>query len=243
MTSLCTYLDWDSEFFGRRIARLNVSHLSAKQADQALAWCADERIECLYFLADADDAETVRAVEARGFALVDIRCTLERRGDPPSLPVGIRPSQPEDIAALKAMASVNHRDSRFYYDGHFPQALCDTFYATWIERSCADYADAVLVAERDGEPAGYITCDLHGDYGQIGLLGVGERWQGQRIGQALIDGALHWFGQRGIDRVQVVTQGRNVRAQRAYQRCGFISKQIQLWYHCWLSHMDDSRSR
>jgi ribosomal protein S18 acetylase RimI-like enzyme len=131
------------------------------------------------------------------------------------------------------MARVNHRDTRFYYDGHFSQRECDTLYETWIERSCNGYTDAVLVAERDRQPAGYITCDLHGDYGQIGLLGVGEAWQGQGIGQALIDAALHWFGERGIERVQVVTQGRNHRAQRAYQRRGFVSSEVQLWYHRW----------
>ena len=106
---------------------------------------------------------------------------------------------------------------------------------TWIERSCTGYADAVLVAERDGRPAGYITCDLSHSYGQIGLLGVGEAWQGQHIGPALINGALHWFGERGIEWVQVVTQGRNIRAQRAYQRCGFVSAQMQLWYHRWFT--------
>ena len=91
----------------------------------------------------------------------------------------------EDLESLKAMARTNHRDTRFYYDGHFSVEAADRLYETWIERSCTGYADVVLVAERDGQPAGYITCDLHGDYGQIGLLGVGEVWQGQGIGRLL----------------------------------------------------------
>jgi dTDP-4-amino-4,6-dideoxy-D-galactose acyltransferase len=241
--TICAYLEWDSTFFGRRIARINVNHLSPDQADEALAWCAAERSACLYFLADSDNAETVRAAEARGFALVDIRMTLERRGAPPAPSEGIRASRPEDIDSLKAMARVNHRDTRFYYDGHFAQTACDALYETWIERSCNGYADAVLVAEREGQPAGYITCDDHHDYGQIGLLGVGEAWQGQRVGPALIDGALHWFGARGIERVQVVTQGRNVRAQRAYQRCGFVTARAQLWYHRWFGLGNDGSPR
>jgi dTDP-4-amino-4,6-dideoxy-D-galactose acyltransferase len=233
MSDLCTILDWDSAFFRRRIARVTPNRLTAEQADAALAWCAEQNIDCLYFLADSDHADTVRAVEARGFALVDVRLVLEHRGVSPMLPPGIRPSRPDDVPALKAMARVNHRDSRFYYDGHFPAADCDALYAVWIERSCAGYADAVLVAERNGQRAGYVSCHRSGTGGQIGLLGVGEAWQGQRLGPALIDAALHWFGERGIETVQVVTQGRNLRAQRAYQRCGFVSAEMQLWYHRW----------
>ena len=133
------------------------------------------------------------------------------------------------------MARTNHRDTRFYYDGHFSVEAADRLYETWIERSCTGYADAVLVAERDGQLAGYITCDLHDSYGQIGLLGVGEGWQGQGIGSTLINGALHWLSTRGVDKVQVVTQGRNLRAQRVYQRCGFVSAQLELWYHRWFT--------
>jgi dTDP-4-amino-4,6-dideoxy-D-galactose acyltransferase len=233
MTNLCSYLDWDSNFFRQRIARVTPSRLTNAQADEVVAWCKAERIDCAYFLADSDDAATIRAVEARGFAFVDVRCVLEWRGAPPPLPDGIRLSQAQDIEPLKAMASVNHRDSRFYYDGHFPQADCDALYALWIERSCTGYAEAVLIAERDGQAAGYISCHIKDGTGQIGLLGVGEAWQGQRIGPDLINASLHWFGEQGISRVQVVTQGRNVRAQRAYQRCGFFSAEVQLWYHGW----------
>jgi ribosomal protein S18 acetylase RimI-like enzyme len=233
MSDLCTFLDWDSAFFGRRIASVKVNRLTDAQADQVLAWCGAEKIDCLYFLAESDDAETVRAVEARGFALVDVRLTLERRGAIPALAEGIGLSSAEDIEALKTMARTNHRDTRFAYDAHFGVGEADRLYETWIERSCTGYADAVLVAERNGQPAGYITCDLREVYGQIGLLGVGEAWQGQGIGSMLINGALRWFAEHDLERVEVITQGRNVRAQRVYQRAGFVSAQMQLWYHRW----------
>jgi len=31
----------------------------------------------------------------------------------------------------------------------------------------------------------------------------------------------------------VVTQGRNLAAQRLYQRNGFVTASLQLWYHRW----------
>ena len=238
MSELCVYLDWDSAFFHRRIARVTVNRLTREQGDLVRAWCAAEWIDCLYFLADSDDAETVETAEANHFKFVDIRLTLEHSGDCPPQPTSVRTAQASDLPALKAIARLNHRDTRFYYDGHFSVDECDALYETWIERSYEGFADVVLVAERDGRIAGYVTCNQRENSGSIGLLGVGSEWQGQRIGPGLINAALSWFKERGIERVQVVTQGRNVRAQRAYQRCGFISAQVQLWYHHWFERTD-----
>ena len=210
-----------------------------------LTWCADEAIDCLYFLADADDAATVSLAERHQFALVDLRVTLAStvtEGGPACRELdehGVRPAREADIPALRAIARVSHRDSRFYFDGHFPESRCDALYETWIENSCRGYADAVLVAEVAAQPAGYISCHLtEAGVGQIGLVGVGERAQGRGLGRALVLAALGWFARHHAGEVSVVTQGRNVRAQRLYQRCGFVTQSVQLWYHRWF----DARS-
>ena len=33
--------------------------------------------------------------------------------------------------------------------------------------------------------------------------------------------------------MKVVTQGRNIAGQRLYQRCGFLTRSVELWYHKW----------
>ena len=73
---LCRYREWDSQFFGRRIAEVLGRRLSPEQVPEVLAWCTQQAIDCLYFLADPDDAETVRMAEDSRFRLVDIRLTL-----------------------------------------------------------------------------------------------------------------------------------------------------------------------
>jgi hypothetical protein len=45
--------------------------------------------------------------------------------------------------------------------------------------------------------------------------------------------ALDWFEMQGAKETTVVTQGRNVAAQRLYQQCGFITKTVQFWFHKW----------
>jgi len=232
---VCRYLPWDSEFFGVRIGSVLPHRLDGETVEAIRAFRRENRIDCLYFLAGLEDARTIRLAEDEGFRMVDLRVTLERRGAPPAAAPGeilIRPAEEADLPILKALARENHVDSRFYYDGHFSRERCDALYEAWIENGVRGQADRVLVPEVEGRAAGYITCHREGPP-RIGLLGVGPAAQGKGLGGRLIREALAWFAGERIERVSVVTQGRNVRAQRAYQREGFVTASVEVWYHGW----------
>jgi dTDP-4-amino-4,6-dideoxy-D-galactose acyltransferase len=238
--SPCKFLDWDSNFFGVKIARVNVNRLDAINIRDIDQWCSVNNIDCLYFLADADDGDTIWLAEDNGFHLVDIRVTFKQQLDGSLDRIGkcegniIRPSILADIPALRLIARVSFRITRFYYDPNFTETLCDALYETWIEKSCTNINETVLVAENQGSPIGFISCKLLGqNQGEIGLVGVRPDWQGKGLGQELINEALCWLSDNDISLVKVVTQGRNSQAQRLYQRCGFLTDTIQIWYHKW----------
>ncbi len=232
---LCQLLDWDSAFFGFRIARLRQSGLTGLALSGVLEWCNRERVRCLYFLASAESREMIELAETNGFRMADVRITLIRElgGDAGST-TSVRTFTEADLPSLRAIAAVSHRDSRFYNDRGFPDERCDDLYQTWIDRSCHGYADAVLVAESRSEPAGYVSCHLEAEEtGTIGLLAVADWSRGLGLGRQLVSGALLFFKEAGCKRVRVVTQGRNCAAQRLYQNCGFRSATVELWYHRW----------
>ena len=205
-----------------------------------MMWCDSHAIDCLYFFAEAEDAETVRIAESHEFHLMDIRIILEKQLT--RNPVQehkfpnciIRPSTPADIPSLKAIASKSYYDTRFYYDPHFPNSRCGALYETWIEKSCQGDANAVVVAEHEGRSIGYISCHLLDQVtGKIGLVGVRADARGKGFGKRLIQASLQWFAEQGTKQVIIITQGRNVKAQRLYQECGFWTQSVQLGYHCW----------
>ncbi len=236
----CQYLDWDSSFFGYRIARVAASRLDVRSAKEILEWCAGCKIDCLYFLADADDDATVRLAEEHKFHLVDIRATFEKRLDgslcerDQCCSALVRAHTTSDIPALKHIARVSYHHTRFHYDVHFPPERADAMYETWIEKSCNEYAETVLVADVEGKPAGYVSCHLlEKSMGQIGLIGVSPDCKGAGLGQTLVNESLRWFAGRGVNRVRVITQGRNPQAQRLYERSGFVTEALHLWYHRW----------
>jgi len=230
-------LDWDSTFFGLRIARVCGDCLTEERVTAIRASCAEKRIDCLYFLATANDQKTVALAEINGFRLVDIRHTLEfgLAGPRPEKSALIRDFKPEDLSELRRIASVSHQDSRFYFDPRFSRQACNCLYETWIERSCHGFADRVLVAESDSRVAGYVTCHVAKDRkeGSIGLFAVAEGFRGKGIGKKLLDQATLHFGEIAVDRITVVTQSRNISAQRLYQDRGFRTQSTQLWYHWW----------
>ena len=236
---VCTYLEWDSQFFQRRIARLNRHRLDQATMAECAHWCRQHRIDCLYFLADSNDLETPRLAEANDFHLTDIRVTLERVVIPEDFAAnsfdGFRHAREDDLRALRTIARTSHHDTRFYFDGHFEQEKCDLLYATWIENSFRGFAQAVLVAEADGEPAAYLTCPLNDQASHIGLVGVGEGHRGKGLATKLVRAFLSWSREQGARRALVVTQGRNLPAQRLYQRNGFITSSVDLWYHRWFA--------
>jgi dTDP-4-amino-4,6-dideoxy-D-galactose acyltransferase len=238
----CEILEWDTKFFGFRIGRVRDHELTLALVRQIDAWCAQNRVSCLYFLAPAADGPTTSIAEDNGFHLVDIRITFEHR-DPglingihePVHTFPIRMARLQDVEHLAAIAKQSYYDSRFFFDHNFPRDMSEALYETWITQSCSGYADAVLVAEFDHTPVGYISChrDRGENKGEIGLVGVSHQVQGRGVGQTLVLRALEWFAKQGTQVVTVVTQGRNCAAQRLYQRCGFLTQTVQLWYHKW----------
>lgn len=219
-------LDWDSEFFGYKIATTDLHRLTWHDAHELICWCYENGIDCLYFLADADDAETIETVESYNFHLTDVRVTLERdlmkkTGD--LVYAGnVRESELEDVPILRNL--VAYPTSRFYYDPHLKSKAAE-MYQVWIEKSCTGYADIVFVAELDGQIAGYVTVEGN-ELVLVASNAIGT-------GATLVRHALQYLKDSGHKEALVVTQGRNIAAQRLYQRLGFVTQKVQLQFHWW----------
>lgn len=230
------FLEWDTTFFGRRIGRITDTRITQETLQAVIAQSEQEQIDGLYFLCESDSPASSRAAEAHGFHLMDMRVTLDHPLTSTfqvNTPARLRPVQTSDQAALRELARGSFTDSRFYADPHFTRDQCDQLYETWLTNALRDHPDGVIVAEVNGQVAGYITCEIANAIGEIGLIGVSPAHQGLRIGTALTAASVEWFRQHGAHSAEVVTQGRNIAAQRMYQTCGFRTKRVQLWYHRW----------
>ncbi|MEO8054186.1 MAG: GNAT family N-acetyltransferase [Acidobacteriota bacterium] len=231
---------WDEEIFGVRTARIRSTRPARDELRAALADVRAAGIGVVHLLVDSDADASKRAAEECGFSLVDLRVTLQWDVKPVS-PAGrpgvvLRPARAEDRVRLETIARSSYGMSRYYRDGRYAPERCGELYARWV-RQCADApSGAVLVADAGGAVAGFVACSVAsgGDSGSIALFGVDEPQRGKGLASLLLAGAQDWFARAPVPRVTVVTQGRNLDALRAYERQGFLTRSVQLWYHLWI---------
>jgi dTDP-4-amino-4,6-dideoxy-D-galactose acyltransferase len=235
----CTVLPWDTQFFGRRLARLSITTPTPPEWNAVADGCRAQNIEGLYFACPPENADLVRFAETQGFGLMDIRLELVRPLNSPveAMPdngVRLRQAQTSDLPALQALARSSHRNTRFFRDSHFPVTHCEKLYETWITKSVNNASGVVWVAGEVGQPVSYCTGERQADdIGRIGLLAVAAEQRRLGFGRQLVLQTLAWFQQQGLKRASVVTQGGGVPAQRLYQQCGFVTAAVALWYHKW----------
>lgn len=229
-TDPCILLEWDSAFFDMRLARVVSDDLG-----EVRRWCADHDIDGVYLLIDSAQLDLIHSAERHGFHLVDVRVTLDRVLDAADVPIDdrVRPATIEDIPALESIARVNYEMTRFSVDPHFSRHRVQEMYAHWIAKSVNGDADITWVTYDAQVITGYLSCILHETDGQIGLVGVDPAYQHRGVGSVLVSAGLHWFAERGAQRISVVTQGRNIAAHRLYQKHGFRTASVMLWYHWW----------
>lgn len=239
----CVFLQWDTDFFGHRIARAHGHTLDKEGVRSILAWCRQHNIECLYFLANSDQPETIRLAEDNRFRLVEVRMNMGRSikaWDPESRQknqdVSIRHARPEDLPVLEKIGALSYVNSRFFFDDRFSEEKWQAYYATWVRNSCSGSADLAYVAELDGNVVGYITGNIDQQDPTVGiyeLTGVAPEARRAGVGQELFRSGIDWYVEAGVERIWFATQGRNIPTQRMVQRDGFYTLSCQLYYHKW----------
>lgn len=246
MTTHLQPLAWDSEFFAVPIARVTAPGLDDATAATVLDEARREGLRCLYFEADPDDLTTVLAAERAGFHLVDVRVVLEHLAGHHSQPLSkfsttspllIEEAAQSDLPRLEEIAVGIGQFSRYTFDRDFQPGDSQRLYRTWINNALRGLSDVVLVARSasGGDAAvGLIACAVRDGIGHIQLAGVHPQHRQQGVGTLLVCAALDWVKSRGAQDTQVVTQARNVPAQRLYQQVGFFTKSMSLYYHRWL---------
>src|SRR5438105_2370538 len=111
-TAVCERLEWDSAFFGRRIAKFRKPRCLREDAAALGAECAAQGIDCAYILVDAADTESAAALQEARAYFADVRVTFGERVESTkptraddAAPLVVRPAIDADIPALTRIAS------------------------------------------------------------------------------------------------------------------------------------------
>ncbi|MHC1791852.1 GNAT family N-acetyltransferase [Solidesulfovibrio sp.] len=170
---------------------------------------------------DAARLDVVRGCEDLGFRVADTNLRFERLGAPPrrDCPMRPRPARPEDRDGVTALARRAFTSSRFHRDPLLSKDCADAVKAAWAANFFAGQrGDGLLVAEADGQVAGFLLYLCRQGMMVIDLVAVDAPWRAMGLGTSLVAEAFAASGQAGL---VVGTQAANLPALRLYQSLGF----------------------
>lgn len=242
--STCQLLEWDTNFFGFKVARIVLPQLSEEYLEESVNSLQKEKIRLAYWSVDKPLPPNMeRSVKVLGGHLVDERTAFHADS------VGFKPSPDMSSSLVRAYDSCSSTVdietlatqvgaySRYSIDPNMPKGKSIELYVTWLSKSLSkEIAEEVLVICCGHEVVGLVTLGKGAmpGTGRIGLLVVHPEHRRQGHGVALVKASQAWFFDRGYSLVRVVTQGRNTPACDLYKKCGFFVSSIEYVYHFWL---------
>jgi ribosomal protein S18 acetylase RimI-like enzyme len=160
-----------------------------------------------------------------------------------SSPYRLRPYRPDDLARLQAITADTFGPVSI--DANMEQQFGAFGSGDWRTRKVASIADdcrlqpdGVFVAEDEaGNVVGYVTTRLNpsSGVGWIPNLAVDPAHQGQGLGRALLEHALQFFRDSGMEVAKIETLEQNPVGQSLYPRLGFVEVARQIHYAMRLS--------
>jgi ribosomal protein S18 acetylase RimI-like enzyme len=149
----------------------------------------------------------------------------------------LRPYQPADLDAIKRLTidsfpgvtvEQNVEDKLGQLAGHDWRWRK----ARHIDEDVAANAGGIFVAELAGQVIGYVTTrvDVEAGKGRIPNLAVDEAFRGQGLGRQLIERALEYFRETGLEYAMIETMAQNEIGNQVYPACGFVEVARQVHF-------------
>ena len=220
-------LPWESEFFGRTIGLLSCVPLGAEPQPEDLAG-----FDIVQAKVQASQLEIADGLSRLGFRLAETEVRYSYEVRPSGKTIDHAVAGPEHLSAVEDLARRVFRFSRFR-PPWFLQEDAGRYYATWAAKAVAGtFDDECLIIEADQGLLGFVTVKAVGDgTGRIGLLASGAKDPGRGVGATLVEVALAWCADRGIERMEVATQLSNANAMRLYERTGGLVDSVAYWMY------------
>ena len=148
----------------------------------------------------------------------------------------VRPGTEDDFARLEPLWCALYRHQA---EQGLRLTVPSDGYERWIGwiRPVLGRFGCVFVAERGGEPVGFLAGRVRATSPQFGGAPVGyisdvfvdEAVRGRGVGRMLVDAGVAWFGAQGMRRVELHVVSGNADGQRFYERHGWREELRQLY--------------
>lgn len=239
MTTKFQILDWDSNFFGFKVAKVS-SSLTNEDEFHSLEQLLKENNVRLAYLFVEPGTKMDALLQSKNIFLADEKVTYSKTINLKSdkeVDEHIYLNDEEGVSEkMLDIAIQTSKHSRFRIDKKMPQNAFKELYFKWIQNAVKDFENVKLfVYNNEDTLKGLIYLkEINDKIGSISLIGVDHGYRGEQIGSKLIHQCEAYFKSINKEEVQVVTQKANELACRFYEKNGFIVKDVTNVYHWWL---------
>ncbi len=234
------YLNWDSDFFGYRIGKINISQLNNFSTISEVIEKVNYKLIYLVIDEEFHTLSLQKELEEANIRLVDEKVTFQQEI---SSNYTINTSSDDIQLYLSELTTSKLIDlslqsgvySRFLVDENFVNDEYKKLYTAWVQNSVnGSIADKVIVAKREDQIIGLLTLSFKNIFSDIGILAVDSDYRGQRIGKKLIKRVIIETKKKSLAQIKVVTQQRNSKACNFYIKQNFRPEKLEYIYHIWL---------
>lgn len=230
-------LEWDTIFFGIKVARLN-DFIGPNELDGIVEDLKASDVKVAYCFVEPNNVRMNEALSLKCALLADekVTYTIDTSQVKPVCSDAI--VEYEGVEANNELVSISQQSgefSRFRVDKNFGPEACDRLYRQWIQNAVSKKFDSILYVYKDADQIlGLVSLKNLNTSGSISLIGVDSRARGKSIGTELVKKAIWHYQDRGVFTLDVVTQKANKLACNFYEKNGFTISNIKNIYHLWL---------
>ncbi|HPY66805.1 MAG TPA: GNAT family N-acetyltransferase [Bacteroidales bacterium] len=236
-TNVLEHLQWDSDFFGYKVARFIFDENGLSKYYHIIDEIKETNVRLTYLYSPPSARELNERIVSSGGVLVDKKTIFVKSTEKHTTFYNRisewQESEPgHKLVNLALNAGIY---SRFFLDKKFSNNEYERLYTKWLLKSVSgELALKTIIARNESEITGFITLGKNNMRADIGLISVDPLFRGKGIGSDLVKYADNLSLNMGFDQIGVVTQLDNVNACKLYTNCGFKIESITDVYHLWL---------
>lgn len=224
MKSSVKYLEWDSNFFNKKIGEITV-----ESEDEIFE--KDIIDYDLLYVFSKNSKLNLNLVDKKITYLINDLSNFPNEIDHLEL---FQDSQ-KNRSDLVRLAFQSGEYSRFRLDSNFEKEDYKKLYTEWIRKSISkELATDIVIKRNNGKIVGFATLAReNNELADISLVAVDAAFRGKGLAKEIIENTIKLAKNQGYKKIQVVTQLDNRPANFLYEKIGFKKNSLIFIYHIW----------
>lgn len=228
-------LQWDTEFFGFKVAKIT-GNLAERKSNELFEAFINLDVKLAFHYSNQPIAQDYFNNDLYDAKLVIKRIPIRKRLKN-TVPIhknveSYEKEYPEP--ELIALAQLAGSQGRFGNDPNIPRHKCNALFEIWIKNSVKKVmADEVLVFRRENKVLGFATLKIEGNIAYAPLFAVQREFEGKGVSFALMYAVEAVAERMGAEVLMSGTQEKNLKALKVYERFGMVPEKPEYVYHFW----------